>query len=920
MKKNTLLLMAFCAVTTIVAPACEDSEIVVLGETRPVAHIDAPTQVATGQLFDLSAAESRGDRALTTFSWDLDGDGTEDVTGESVSHSYASEGAYLVTLTVTDAQGNSDTERVQIVASEAPDTTAPVADAGENLVVSQFATVTFDASASSDDFGIVSYSWDFDTSNGVGEDATGETATHSYFTTGTFTVQLTVADAAGNTASDEITVTVQSDQEAPVADAGGDRTVAARTSVLFDGSASSDDVGIGSYEWDLDGDGEFDETGVQVRQVFESEGSIEITLRVTDFNGNSDTASFELTISEAVPVSLFVQPDLIDNAKVGDSFPIAVSYRYPDGSTEPLELEPTLSNTDVARWRSNGELEAEEEGIVTATFTDGSLSAELRMRVGDDLVSVSGLSSASAAYSSLDVINEVRTPLTALSAGVTPSDVALTGEAAYVLFGGSPGSDNTRLVVFDRASFTELADCEFSAAGGYALAVRSATEVYVSGIGGKVTRHDPTSCSEESALDLSELDVTNGLARGSDLAVFENVLVIANSGLDASYSYDPASVIFLDVEAGTVIDTLVLPPTCLNAGSVQIDGTELLVGCTGNYADVPAALARVSLRTLEVFGVIAMEAGAAASFALSARDDLVVVGDAFSANVGVIDLSLGVVIREFADGMTLALPGAPALGYDYTPELLIDDSGEVYALSFGDSRLFRFDSLLAAVADEVEPLMTAGASSDGSQFLVPLALEREALALSPDFATIDFPASGEGSANPDNLYGPPAGGGATAPNSDPNALLSLSDGDVVTITLQGVELVDGPGADFVVFENPFYAAGSFFERAIDPARVQVSPDGEVWYDYPAVEDGSRLSGLFSSDARRYLSGFVGVNAVFANPATNDIALGSPAAGGDRFDLAALGLTRARAIRIVDIAGDSRGADLDAVALINWRSN
>src|SRR5690606_12939187 len=193
----------------------------------------------------------------------------------------------------------------------------------------------------------------------------------------------------------------------------------------------------------------------------------------------------------------------------------------------------------------------------------------------------------------------------------------------------------------------------------YAVAVRSATEVYISGIDGKVTRHDPTSCSEESALDLSELEVTNGLSRGSDLAIFENVLVIANSGLDASYAYDPASVIFADVEAGTVIETLVLPPECLNAGSVQIDGSELLVGCTGNYADVPAALVRISLRTLEPFEIITMEAGAAASFALSARDDLVLVGDAFSANVGVIDLSLGAVIREFADGMTLALPAAP---------------------------------------------------------------------------------------------------------------------------------------------------------------------------------------------------------------------------------------------------------------------
>src|SRR5690606_15622138 len=102
---------------------------------------------------------------------------------------------------------------------------------------------------------------------------------------------------------------------------------------------------------DLDGDGEFDATGVQVRQVFESEGAVEITLRVTDFNGNSDTTSFELTVSEAVPVSLFVQPDLIDNAKVGDSFAVTVGYRYPDGSTETLAIEPTLSDTDVARWR-----------------------------------------------------------------------------------------------------------------------------------------------------------------------------------------------------------------------------------------------------------------------------------------------------------------------------------------------------------------------------------------------------------------------------------------------------------------------------------------------------------------------------------------------------------------------------------------
>lgn len=92
------------------------------------------------------------------------------------------------------------------------DATAPTADAGQDQKVKVDASVTFDASASSDNVGIVSYSWDF----GDGTTATTETAIHVYNNTGTYTVTLTAEDAAGNVDTAQITVTVVSPELIPL--------------------------------------------------------------------------------------------------------------------------------------------------------------------------------------------------------------------------------------------------------------------------------------------------------------------------------------------------------------------------------------------------------------------------------------------------------------------------------------------------------------------------------------------------------------------------------------------------------------------------------------------------------------------------------------------------------------------------------
>ncbi|MCK5038515.1 MAG: right-handed parallel beta-helix repeat-containing protein, partial [Thermoplasmata archaeon] len=85
----------------------------------------------------------------------------------------------------------------------------------------------------------------------------------------------------------------------PIADAGPDQTIIEGTIVTFDGSDSTDNLGIINYTWLLlDGDGQIFKYGVSPSYNFTVAGNNSARLTVTDAAGNTDTDTMSVTVQE----------------------------------------------------------------------------------------------------------------------------------------------------------------------------------------------------------------------------------------------------------------------------------------------------------------------------------------------------------------------------------------------------------------------------------------------------------------------------------------------------------------------------------------------------------------------------------------------------------------------------------------------
>ncbi|HYG73401.1 MAG TPA: Ig-like domain-containing protein, partial [Planctomycetota bacterium] len=163
---------------------------ITLTNTAPSATSGAaPTSATPSQFITFTSTGTDPDGDALTYLWDF-GDGATS-TDQNATHAYAEVGSYTATVTVSDAAGGTASASVTIQVSKAPTGRVTTGD----VVAFGGLPFTFDASSSTDpENAIVSYVWNFGdgTPNG-----SGQVISKIYEQPGTYTVTLTITDAAG---------------------------------------------------------------------------------------------------------------------------------------------------------------------------------------------------------------------------------------------------------------------------------------------------------------------------------------------------------------------------------------------------------------------------------------------------------------------------------------------------------------------------------------------------------------------------------------------------------------------------------------------------------------------------------------------------------------------------------------------------
>lgn len=261
--------------------------------TLPVAVAGSDVTIDQGGVVALDATSSSDNVGIVDWQWTVDLDGQLSVfAGERNSFTFLAAGRFTVTLDVTDAAGNVGTDSFTV---RVRDITPPVADIGENLVVDQGERVRVYGGNCSDNVGIVSYLWELVLGRNT-DQQTGPVFDYNFTYVAVYHLSVKVFDAAGLSATDEITIVVL-DTEAPVAAAGADVSVGLDETVAFNGTGSTDNVGIVSYLWTFNyNQAEQQLGGASPTFTFQLQGTYEVTLTVKDDEGNSASDSLLVTV------------------------------------------------------------------------------------------------------------------------------------------------------------------------------------------------------------------------------------------------------------------------------------------------------------------------------------------------------------------------------------------------------------------------------------------------------------------------------------------------------------------------------------------------------------------------------------------------------------------------------------------------
>ncbi|MCB1219201.1 MAG: hypothetical protein H7A35_05855 [Planctomycetales bacterium] len=282
------------------------------GNFPPVIDYTIDNDSAQGKLtvnIDASASYDP-DGTLTFFEWSAEGGPIFEPSGPFLYWEYDHVGEYDCIGRAHDLEGGMTEFVIPISVTPVPGNDPPVADIySESEVESGLVplSVTLNAQDSTDpENGFMTFRWDIDEDGYFEQFTFGSPVFKAlYIAAGTYNPSVMVIDEFGavDTATMQIEVLPVEGTEAPVARLEAvywyDNTAGER---YFTAQGSYDpDNDIVKYEWDFEGDGTFDvDSGIDpVNNVTYSQdgGVFNVTMRVTDSGGRSDTATCPVMVT-----------------------------------------------------------------------------------------------------------------------------------------------------------------------------------------------------------------------------------------------------------------------------------------------------------------------------------------------------------------------------------------------------------------------------------------------------------------------------------------------------------------------------------------------------------------------------------------------------------------------------------------------
>jgi len=261
--------------------------------TPPVAVAGPDINIPQHEIVLFDGTVSTDNVGISNWTWTFEYDGQPHVMVEvAPDFTFDIAGEYNVTLNVTDEAGNLGTDSLIVYVG---DITNPIANAGEDLEINQHETVIFDGNQSTDNVGIVNWTWDLE----YGDDDVsmyGPTPSFTFHTVGEYSANLRVTDDVQNWDEDSLMITVK-DITPPEANAGADFIIGQHQRIYFNGKESTDNIEVVDWTWTFTYDRKpITLDGQSPSFFFDDVGIYHVTLKVADAVGNWDEDLVNVTV------------------------------------------------------------------------------------------------------------------------------------------------------------------------------------------------------------------------------------------------------------------------------------------------------------------------------------------------------------------------------------------------------------------------------------------------------------------------------------------------------------------------------------------------------------------------------------------------------------------------------------------------